>query len=138
MVRRHSLLLLLLALVAGGVQAQADPRVDALEKELAAVKRRVEVLEQERAKPAAKAARSPASADSLYARAQELEAEGNGREAVRAYTTAARSGSGKAALRLGEIYDKGLIGVSRDYAQSLKWYNAARVLGEETPVAGSR
>ena len=43
-----------------------------------------------------------------------------------------------AAKRLGEIYDKGLAGVSRDYAESLKWYNAARVLGEDVPMAKSR
>ena len=44
----------------------------------------------------------------------------------------------KAAKRLGEIYDKGIAGVSRDYAESLKWYNAARVLGEEVPLAKGR
>jgi TPR repeat protein len=54
------------------------------------------------------------------------------------YTQAARSGSGKAAKRLGEIFDKGLIGIQRDYAESLKWYNAARVLGEDVPMAKSR
>ena len=57
---------------------------------------------------------------------------------MKMYTQAARSGSGKAAKRLGEIFDKGLIGISRDYAESLKWYNAARVLGEDVPMAKSR
>ena len=37
-----------------------------------------------------------------------------------------------------KIYDKGIAGVSRDYAESLKWYNAARVLGEDVPMAKSR
>lgn len=73
----------------------------------------------------------PSSADQLYEQAAALERDGKGAEAVRTYTRAARSGSGKAAKHLGEIYDKGIPGVSRDYAESLKWYNTARALGEE-------
>src|SRR4051812_10082390 len=46
----------------------------------------------------------------------------------------ARTGNCRAALRLGEIHDKGLIGVPRDYAWSLKWYNFARVLGCDVPI----
>ena len=57
---------------------------------------------------------------------------------MRTYIKAARGGSGPAAKRLGEIYDKGIDGVSRDYAESLKWRNAARVLGEDVPTAKSR
>jgi serine/threonine-protein kinase len=57
---------------------------------------------------------------------------------VKIYMRAARGGSGKAAKRLGDIYNKGTDGVSRDYAESLKWYNAARVLGEDVPMAKSR
>ena len=53
----------------------------------------------------------------------------SGKEAVKAYISAARGGSCDAAKRLGDIYDKGLIGVSRDYAEALKWYNFARTLG---------
>ena len=83
-------------------------------------------------------AAAPASGDALFSQAASLEQEGKGRDAVKMYTQAARSGSGKAAKRLGEIYDKGLIGISRDYAESLKWYNAARVLGEDVPMAKSR
>ena len=62
------------------------------------------------------------------------------RATTRSRSTCARpgSGNGKAAKRLGDIYDKGLAGVSRDYAESLKWYNAARVLGEDVPMAKSR
>ena len=82
------------------------------------------------------AARS--SGDALFSQAASLEQEGKGREAVKMYTQAARAGNGKAAKRLGEIYDKGLAGISRDYAESLKWYNAARVLGEDVPMAKSR
>jgi len=57
---------------------------------------------------------------------------------VKKYMQAAKTGNGKAAKRLGEIYDKGLAGIPRDYAESLKWYNAARVLGEEVPMAKGR
>lgn len=70
--------------------------------------------------------------------AADLEAEGRNQDAVRMYIGAARGGSCEAAARLGEIYDKGLIGVTRNYAESLKWYNAARVLGCDVPVPLSR
>jgi serine/threonine-protein kinase len=78
------------------------------------------------------------STDALLKQAESLEEQGNGKEAVKAYTRAARAGNGKAAKRLGEIYDKGLAGIPRDYAESLKWYNAARVLGEDVPLARGR
>src|SRR5260221_466447 len=67
-----------------------------------------------------------------------FETEGKGKEAVKAYTQAARGGNCEAAKRLGDIYDKGLIGITRDYAESLKWYNAARVLGCEVPLQQRR
>jgi eukaryotic-like serine/threonine-protein kinase len=86
----------------------------------------------------AKIASVPSGADTLLEQALALEQQGKGNDAVKVYVKAARAGSGKAAKRLGEIYDKGLVGVPRDYAESLKWYNAARVLGEEVPMAKSR
>jgi TPR repeat protein len=73
----------------------------------------------------------PPSGDQLFEQAAALEREGRFAEAVRAYTRAARSGNGKAAKRLGEIYDQGLPDVSRNYAESLKWTNTARALGED-------
>jgi colicin import membrane protein len=83
----------------------------------------------------AKLASTPTpSAESLYAEASALERDDRGAEAVRIYVQAARAGSGKAAKRLGEIYDRGISGVERNYAESLKWYNAARVLGEDVPM----
>jgi len=115
------------------------------EARVAAEKAAAEKLAAERAKQqiasAAPATAAPAGvspSEGLFQQAAVLEGEGKGREAVKLYTQAARSGSGKAAKRLGEIYDKGLIGISRDYAESLKWYNAARVLGEEVPMAKGR
>lgn len=69
----------------------------------------------------------------LFDVAVALEQAGKGAEAVKAYKRAARAGNGKAARRLGDIYDKGIAGVARDYALALRWYNAARVLGEDVP-----
>ena len=72
----------------------------------------------------------------LFDVAVALEQAGKGAEAVKAYERAARAGNGKAARRLGDIYDKGIAGVARDYALALRWYNAARVLGEDVPPVG--
>ena len=74
----------------------------------------------------------------LFDQAAALEREGRGPEAVELYERAARSGSANAAKRLGEIYDKGIDGVPRDYANSLKWYNAARALGDIVPLGPTR
>ena len=77
-----------------------------------------------------------AAEPTLFEQAAELEGTGKMREAVLAYTKAARSGDGKAAYRLGEIYDRGIGGIKRDYAEAQKWYNAARTLGGRTPLIG--
>ena len=63
---------------------------------------------------------------------------GKASQAIRIYRRAARAGNGKAAKRLGEIYDKGVPGVSRDYAESLQWYETARQLGETIELSGKR
>ena len=108
----------------------------AAQERIAAAEKAAQEAEQKAKLASAGAA--PSSGEALFQQASALEKEGKGNEAVRAYTRAARAGNGKAAKRLGEIYDKGLVGVSRDYAESLKWYNAARVLGEDVPMAKSR
>ena len=69
----------------------------------------------------------------LMEEAAKLEQAGRGAEAVKMYERAARAGNGKAARRLADIYDQGIAGVARDYALVLRWYNAARVLGEDVP-----
>ena len=84
-------------------------------------------LERDRQRQPSGAATSGGA--SSFQSAQALEGEGKGKDAVKAYISAARGGSCDAAKRLGDIYDKGLIGVSRDYAEALKWYNFARTLG---------
>ncbi len=76
--------------------------------------------------------------DTLYQQALAMESGGKANEAIRIYRRAARAGSGKAAKRLGEIYDKGAPGISRDYAESLQWYETARQLGETVETAGKR
>ena len=73
--------------------------------------------------------------DALFEQASALEQQGRGAEAVRLYQRAALDGgSGKAALRLARIYEQGIPGVTRDYDLSLRWYSAARVLGEDVPA----
>jgi TPR repeat protein len=87
------------------------------------------------------AAAGPPSAQQradLLAAAATLDAEGKGAEAVDAYTRAARSGSCEAGRRLGEIYEQGLLGVSRDYGESLKWFSFARTLGCEVTLPTPR
>ena len=98
---------------------------------------RLAALERDRQRQPAQGGAMP-NATSLVT-AQALEGEGKSKEAVKAYISAARGGSCDAAKRLGDIYDKGLIGVSRDYAEALKWYNFARTLGTcEVPTPKNR
>ncbi len=120
---------------AAAEKAAAEARVAA---ERAVAERAAAEKAKQQVASAALQSPTAASGDGLLKQAEALEGEGKGKEAVRLYTRAARSGSGKAAKRLGEIYDKGLAGIPRDYAESLKWYNAARVLGEEVPLARGR
>ena len=89
-------------------------------------------------KLASAAPAAPRGGEALYKQAVALELQGKGIDAVKVYMRAARSGNGKAAKRLGEIYDKGIVGVSRNSAESLKWYKAAHVLGERVPMAKTR
>ncbi len=90
------------------------------------------------AAPAAPAAKAGTEFDTLYQQALAMENGGDAAGAIRIYRRAARAGSGKAAKRLGEIYDRGVPGVSRDYAESLQWYETARQLGETVETAGKR
>ena len=103
--------------------AEAKASEQAERERLAALER-----DRQRQQQQAPSGTTPGGASSLRA-AQGLEGEGKGKEALKAYISAARGGSCDAARRLGDIYDKGLIGVSRDYAEALKWYNFARTLG---------
>ena len=70
---------------------------------------------------------SPASpsgtgdAELLYKQAEAAERAGRGREALTLYMLAARAGFSRAALRLGEIYELGQLGVRRDFDEALRW-----------------
>jgi serine/threonine-protein kinase len=130
---------------AGDKLAQEKAALDAERARIATEKLEAEKLAaearaaQEKAKQAQAAQSSGAAGTaSQYQVAASLEGEGKGKEAVKAYTQAARGGNCEAAKRLGDIYDKGLIGITRDYAESLKWYNAARVLGCDVPLQQRR
>jgi len=91
------------------------------------------------AAPAAPAAKPGVSeAEAMYQQALAMEAGGKAAEAVRIYRRAARAGHGKSAKRLGDIFDRGVPGVSRDYAESLQWYQTARDLGETVELSGKR
>jgi len=100
----------------------------------------VEEAERRKAVAAAHASQSISArelGDSL-ARVGALEREGNYREAIRVLRRAARAGSGKAALLLGDYYDKGRPGVARDYAESLQWYETAARLEKPVGKASKR
>jgi serine/threonine-protein kinase len=86
---------------------------------------------------AAKGAASASDADALFQKAQSMEAS-DPSGAIRLYRRAARDGSGRAAKRLGELFDKGAPGVTRDYQESLSWYEKARELGETIELSGKR
>jgi len=72
-------------------------------------------------------------AQGLYEQARALEASGHFSDAIRPYRLAARNGHGKAARRLGELYYGAVPAIEPNYAESAKWYNMARVLGEPVP-----
>lgn len=76
--------------------------------------------------------------ESLYRLGLARERDGKTAEAVRIYRRAARAGSGKAARRLGEIFDKGLPDVPSDHEESRKYYEMARRLGEKVDLPGKR
>lgn len=77
-------------------------------------------------------AQDGSKAQQLLADGAAAEARGDGAAAVKAYVAAARSGNAQAARRLSRIYEKGELGVRRDYVESLKWANFARMLGEKS------
>jgi TPR repeat protein len=82
------------------------------------------------AMPQAGAGPLPEGPERSYLMAVGLEEEGKIKDAIRTYRHAAYEGSGAAALRLGEIYDRGIPGVPRDYPESLRWYQRAHELGQ--------
>jgi hypothetical protein len=53
--------------------------------------------------------------------------------AIIAFTEAAQNGYGPAQRKLGDIYGHGNSAVTRDYEESLRWYERARDSGEDVP-----
>jgi len=74
---------------------------------------------------------SPQDSKALFDQAEKLDRAGQVVQAIPLYKRAAALGSGPAARRLGDIYDRGAVGVGRDYGKALDWYIEARRLGEE-------
>ena len=70
--------------------------------------------------------------------AQRAEQEGKLRDAVRFYKKAVAAGNAAAAKRLGDIYSSGQGEVTRDYAESVKYYKIARDGGQDVPLADRR
>ena len=116
----------------------AAQRIAAAERAAKEAAEKAAAAERAAKEAAERAERTPvktsSNVEALLQQAAAKESEGDNRAAVKLYTQAARAGSGKAAKRLGDIYTRGVAGVPRDYAESLKWYNAARVLGEEVEL----
>jgi serine/threonine-protein kinase len=86
----------------------------------------------------APAPKEGSDAAAMYQQALAMETSGKAADAVRIYRRAARAGHGKSAKRLGDIFDRGVPGVPRDYAESLQWYQTARDLGETVEISGKR
>jgi len=77
---------------------------------------------------------SNAESAALFMQARDLDSRGQTANSIRIYRRAARAGSGKAAARLGEIYDQGINGVPSDKAEAAAWFKTARELGEQVPL----
>ena len=78
----------------------------------------------------------------MLVRAIALERDGKTAEAARLLRQATREGkgeaAGQAAKRYGDMLQKGVPGVPRDYGEALRYYEIARLNGVEVPVAKSR
>jgi TPR repeat protein len=77
---------------------------------------------------------SPVAAMAL-ARGKDAESERRHADAAKEYRAAANAGSGEAAKRLGDLYWRGVPGVEKDLAESLRWYRVAETHGEKVAQA---
>ena len=75
-------------------------------------------------------------------RAITLERDGKTAEAARLLRQVTREGkgeaAGQAAKRYGDMLQKGVPGVPRDYGEALRYYEIARLNGVDVPVAKNR
>ena len=67
-----------------------------------------------------------------------MENRGDERGAYLAFREAAEAGYAPAQRRLGEIYDTGNTVVSRNFEESIRWYQKAREGGEQIPAPKPR
>jgi serine/threonine-protein kinase len=107
-------------------EAERQAKTEAERQAAAKVAERAATVKAAQAKTASAAL---AGSDELLKQAAALEVEGKARDAIRLYIQAARSGSGAAAARLAQIYEKGAPGVPLDSNEALKWSTVARALG---------
>jgi serine/threonine-protein kinase len=119
-------------------KAEAEKQIAEARAAAERAKAEAERAREAAAKASTTVAAAPSSGDTLFAQAAALEQQGKGNEAVRAYRNAVRAGSGEAAKRLGDIYNKGIAGVAPDYAESLKWYTTARAMGVDVQLQKAR
>jgi eukaryotic-like serine/threonine-protein kinase len=85
---------------------------------------------------------SPQTIEAMLARAISLEKDGNTAEAGRLLRRITREGkgeaAGQAAKRYGDMLQKGVPGVARDYGEALRYYEIARLNGVDVPVQKGR
>jgi serine/threonine-protein kinase len=85
---------------------------------------------------------TPVSIDTMLQQAISLERDGKTAEAGRLLRRVTREGrgeaAGQAAKRYGDMLQKGVPGVPRDYGEALRYYEIARLNGVDVPVAKSR
>ena len=85
---------------------------------------------------------APVSIETMLARAISLEREGKTAEAGRLLRQVTREGrgeaAGQAAKRYGDMLQKGVPGVPRDYGEALRYYEIARLNGVDVPVQKAR
>ncbi len=92
--------------------------------------------------PAATPDTAPVSIETMLQRAIALEKDGKTAEAGRLFRQVTREGkgeaAGQAAKRYGDMLQKGVPGVPRDYGEALRYYEIARLNGVDVPLSKSR
>ena len=73
------------------------------------------------------------SAVGKYQEGLNHERAGRDAEAFEAFLQAGEAGYGLAQRKLANIYDRGNRVINRDYQSAIRWYERARVQGEEFP-----
>jgi hypothetical protein len=85
---------------------------------------------------------APVSIETMLQRAISLEKDGKTAEAARLLRQVTREGkgeaAGQAAKRYGDMLQKGVPGVPRDYGEALRYYEIARLNGVDVPLTKSR